>query len=56
MEELMIGGAPGDIQEEPLFNKIRDEREFQQIVHDVEAKYLAEHERVRKWLGENDML
>ncbi len=39
-----------------LFDSIRDEPEFQQIVADVEAKYLAEHERVRKWLEENDML
>jgi len=27
--------------------------EFQQIVRDVEAKYQAEHERVRQWLEEN---
>ena len=32
------------------------EPEFQQIVRDVEAKYQASHERVRKWLKENDML
>ena len=29
---------------------------FQQILGNVEAKYQAEHERVRKWLKENDML
>jgi len=40
----------------PIFNSIRDEPEFQQIARDVEAKYQAEHERVRKWLEENDML
>jgi hypothetical protein len=40
----------------PLFDNIRDESEFQQIVRDVEAKYQAEHERVKKWLEENDML
>jgi len=40
----------------PFFDNIRDEPEFQQIVRDVEAKYQAEHERVRKWLEENDML
>jgi tetratricopeptide (TPR) repeat protein len=40
----------------PLFDNIRDEPEFQQIVKDVEAKYQAGHERVRKWLEENDML
>jgi len=41
---------------DPLFNSIRDEPEFQQILRDVEAKYQAEHERVRQWLEENDML
>jgi len=41
---------------DPLFDSIRDEPEFQQIVRDVEAKYQAEHERVRKWLEEQEML
>jgi hypothetical protein len=41
---------------DPLFDPIRDEPEFQQILRDVEAKYQAEHERVRQWLEENDML
>jgi hypothetical protein len=40
----------------PLFDKIRDEPEFQQFLRDVEAKYQAEHERVGKWLKENDIL
>ena len=44
------------IKDDPLFDSIRDEPEFQQIVKDVEVKYQAEHERVRKWLEENDML
>jgi TolB-like protein/tetratricopeptide (TPR) repeat protein len=38
------------IKRDPLLNSIRNEPEFQQIVRDVEAKYQAEHERVRKWL------
>jgi tetratricopeptide (TPR) repeat protein len=45
-----------EIKNNPLFDSIRDEPEFQQVVRDVEAKYRAEHERVRKWLEENDML
>jgi len=45
-----------DLNNDPLFDSIRNEPEFQQIVRDVEAKYQAEHERVRKWLEENDML
>jgi tetratricopeptide (TPR) repeat protein len=44
------------LKHDPLFDNIRDETEFQQIVKDVEAKYQAEHEKVRKWLEENGML
>ena len=44
------------IKSDPLFDNIRDEPEFQQIVRDLEAKYQAEHERVRQWLEENDLL
>ena len=44
------------IKNDPLFNSIREEQEFQLIVKDVKAKHQAEHERVRKWLEENDML
>jgi tetratricopeptide (TPR) repeat protein len=44
------------IKSDPLFNSIRNEPEFQQIARDIEAKYQAEHERVRKWLEENKML
>jgi TolB-like protein/Tfp pilus assembly protein PilF len=44
------------IKGDPLFDNIRDEPEFQKIVGDMEAKYQAEHERVRQWLEENDML
>lgn len=44
------------ISNDPLFEKIREEPEFQHIVRDVEAKYKAEHKRVRQWLEENDML
>ena len=41
---------------DPLLDSIRNEPEFQQIVRDVEAKYQAEHERVRKWLEETGQL
>ena len=49
-------GRPTLVKTDPLFDSIRGEPEFQQIARDVEAKYQAEHERVRKWLEENDML
>ncbi len=44
------------IKTDPLLDNIRDDKEFQQIVRDVEAKSQAEHERVRQWLEENAML
>jgi TolB-like protein/Tfp pilus assembly protein PilF len=44
------------LKNDPLFYSIRNEPEFQKIVKDVEAKYQAEHERVRKWLEENNTL
>jgi TolB-like protein/Tfp pilus assembly protein PilF len=43
------------IKNDPLFNSIRNEPEFQQIVKDVEVKYQAQHERVKKWLEEQGM-
>jgi tetratricopeptide (TPR) repeat protein len=44
------------IKTDPLFNSIRNEPEFQQIANDIEAKYQAEHERVRKWIVGQGML
>lgn len=41
---------------DPLFDSIRDEDRFQKIYDEIEAKYLAEHERVKKWLEQNDMI
>lgn len=44
------------VKQDPLFDNIREEPEFQQILREIEAKYQAEHERVGRWLEENDML
>lgn len=44
------------IKTDPLFDNIRDETEFRQIVRDQEAKYQTEHEKVRKWLEDNELL
>jgi TolB-like protein/AraC-like DNA-binding protein len=44
------------IKSDPLFDSIRNEPEFQQIIRDVEAKYQAEHERIRKWLKDQEIL
>jgi tetratricopeptide (TPR) repeat protein len=42
--------CPIMIKNDPLFNNIRNEPEFQRIAREIEAKYQAEHEKVRKWL------
>ena len=41
---------------DPLFNSIRNEPDFQQIARDIETKYQAEHERVRKWMEDQGNL
>ena len=41
---------------DPFFLGLQYEREYLQIARDMEAKYQAEHERVRQWLEENEML
>jgi hypothetical protein len=45
-----------NLQNDPLLDPIRNDPEFKQIVLDLELKYQAEHDRVRKWLEKNDML
>jgi len=42
------------IKYDPLFSSIRNEERFQKILQNVEAKYQAEHERVRKWMEEQE--
>lgn len=41
---------------DPLFESIRNEERFKKILQDLGTKYQAEHERVRKWLEENQMI
>jgi len=41
---------------DPFLESIRNEPEFQEIYHEIEAKYNNTHELVRKWLEDNDML
>jgi tetratricopeptide (TPR) repeat protein len=40
----------------PFFDNIRDDPGFQKILNNVEAKCQIQHEKVRKWLEENNML
>jgi TolB-like protein/Tfp pilus assembly protein PilF len=41
---------------DPMLASIRNEERFQTLLKSMEAKNLAEHERVRKWLEEQGML
>jgi TolB-like protein/AraC-like DNA-binding protein len=54
--QTMPTGLVTQIKNDPFFESIRDEPEFQQIVRDMEAKHQADHERVRQWLEKNDIL
>ena len=44
------------IKDDPLFDSIRNEPQFQEIVNNLDVRYQVEHERVRKWLEEQGML
>jgi TolB-like protein/Tfp pilus assembly protein PilF len=44
------------IKRDPLLENLRGEPEFQRIVDDIETKYQAEHNSVKKWLEEQGML
>jgi TolB-like protein len=44
------------VKHDPIFESIRNDNEFKQIVTDFESKYQAEHERVGKWMKEKGML
>ncbi|MDP4224581.1 MAG: tetratricopeptide repeat protein, partial [Bacteroidota bacterium] len=35
---------------DPLFNSIRNDEKFQKILFNMQVKYQAEHDRVKKWL------
>jgi len=48
----MISWVEGD----PLLTGIKNEDRFQKILQDMKSKHQAEHERVRLWLEEHDML
>ena len=41
---------------DPPLESIRSEERFQKILHNYEAKYQAEHDRVQNWLDEQGML
>jgi hypothetical protein len=41
---------------DPLFDSIKSEPEFDQIMNELEAKYREEQVRLSRWLEENDLL
>jgi tetratricopeptide (TPR) repeat protein len=41
---------------DPMLDNLRNEERFKKILQVLEAQYQAEHERVKKWLEENNML
>jgi TolB-like protein/Tfp pilus assembly protein PilF len=63
MENLRLSSKLGgssvhtyNLRNNPMMEHILDEPGFDEIMDELEAKYQAEHERVRQWLEENDML
>lgn len=55
VQTIILWGV-STIRHDPLFESIRNDTEFQQMIKDVESKYQAEHNRVAKWLEEQGML
>jgi TolB-like protein len=41
---------------DPWFDIYRSDPDFKKILSEIESNYMAEHERVRKWLDQNKML
>lgn len=41
--------------DDPLFEKIANEKRFNELLVQMEKKYLAEHERVKKYMEENNL-
>jgi TolB-like protein len=41
------------LKNDPLLDPIRNDAQFQKIFSEMEAKYKAEHERVKKWIAES---
>jgi tetratricopeptide (TPR) repeat protein len=44
------------VRNDPMFNKIKNEGEFRQIVSEMESNYQAVHKRMGKWLEEQGLL
>jgi hypothetical protein len=44
------------LKNDPLFHSVENDPDFQKIESEIDSKALAEHERIRKWLEENNML
>jgi hypothetical protein len=45
-----------NLKNDPVFANLRNDQEYIKIMNELEAKYQAEYERVKKWLEENGKL
>jgi tetratricopeptide (TPR) repeat protein len=43
------------LKDDPFFDKLRDEAEFQNILKDMEAASMVERQKIREWLEENNL-
>ena len=44
------------LEEDPIYDSIREEDEFRMMLRSLNLTWQAEHERVRQWMTENNML
>ena len=54
--KIVLNSFVSLLKNDPLFENIRDEPAFQQIVRDVEANFQEEHDRVMRWLEKNEIM
>ena len=44
------------IHRDPLLDSLREDKEFENILKNIEGKYNTEHNRVKEWLAKNEDL
>jgi tetratricopeptide (TPR) repeat protein len=53
---FITGASILDLEKNPCFNNIRSNERFQEILNTAKSNYQKEHEKVRIWLEENNLL